>query len=63
MPIAPISIHKSSGQMSEADSMSGVELPGVTPVFPNGVRVHFGCGSEGVPMEVLLQSMTGHVLS
>lgn len=57
MPIAPISICKSSGAISEALSMSGVELPGVTLAFPNGVRAHFGRGSEAVLVEVLSQSM------
>lgn len=57
MPIVPISIRKSSGAIPEAGSMSGVELPGVTLAFPNGVRVHFGRGSEAVLMEVLSQSM------
>lgn len=62
MPIAPISIRKASGTIPEAAPMSGVELPGVTLAFPNGVRAHFGRGSEGVLMEVLTQSMSGHVL-
>ena len=62
MPIAPISILKTSGPFPEASPMSGVELPGVTLAFPNGVRAHFGRGSEGVLMEVLSQSMSDHVL-
>ena len=62
MPIAPISIHKSERPMAGAVSMAGVELPGVTLAFPNGVRAHFGRGSEAMLMEVLSQSMTGHVL-
>lgn len=62
LPIAPISIRNPSGSMPETVSMSGVELTGVTLAFPNGVRAHFGRGSEGVLMEVLSQSMTGHVL-
>ena len=61
MPIAPISIRKSSGTMPV--SITGVELPGVTLAFPNGVRAHFGKGSETVLMAVLTQSMSGHVLS
>ncbi len=58
MPIAPISIHKSAGPMAGAVSMAGVELPGVTLAFPNGVRAHFGRGSEAMLMEVLSQSMS-----
>lgn len=62
MPIAPISICKHPGSMSESVSIAGVELPGVTLAFPNGVKAHFGRGSEAVLMEVLSQSMSGHVL-
>lgn len=58
MPIAPISIHKPTMALAESESMAGVELPGVTLAFPNGVRAHFGRGSEAVLMEVLTQSMS-----
>ncbi|WP_289684983.1 MULTISPECIES: hypothetical protein [Muribaculaceae] len=57
MPIAPISIRKDSFPSSHGHALSEVELPGVTLAFPNGVRAHFGRGSEGVLMEVLTQSM------
>ena len=44
LPIAPISIrHRERMTTGEyADSMSAVDLPGVTLAFPNGVRAHFG---------------------
>lgn len=61
MEIAPIVV-KSSLNSNIAPSMDMVELPGVTLAMPNGVRAHFGRGSEGVLMEVLRQSMNGHVL-
>lgn len=57
MPIAPISIRKEHVETSRNVSMSEVELPGVTLAFPNGVRAHFGRGSENVLMEVLTKSM------
>ena len=41
--------------------MGNVELPGVTLAFTDGVRAHFGRGSEGMLMEVLTKSMS-HVL-
>lgn len=63
MPIAPISICRHTEPLPEAVSMTGVDLPGVTLAFPNGVKAHFGRGSEAVLMEVLSQSMSGHVLS
>lgn len=58
MPIAPISIHKPAGPLAEPASMAGAELPGVMLAFPNGVKAHFGRGSEAVLMEVLTQSMS-----
>lgn len=62
LPIAPISIRHHEHLTDKGNEMSGVELPGVTLAFPNGVKAHFGRGSEAVLMEVLSQSMTGHVL-
>ena len=62
LPIAPIELHEQGASYSSGDiSMSEVELPGVTLAFPNGVRAHFGRGSEGMLMELLTKSMR-HVL-
>lgn len=62
LPIAPISLHESRDRYATEDvPVMGVELPGVTLAFPNGVRAHFGRGSEGMLMEALTKSM-GHVL-
>lgn len=63
LPIAPISIRHQEHKTDTGDVMAGVELPGVTLAFPNGVKAHFGRGSEAVLMEVLSQSMSGDVLS
>ena len=60
-PIAPISILSESHSTSASGTVTGVGVPGVMVAFPNGVRAHFGQGSEGVLMEVLTKSM-GHVL-
>lgn len=57
LPMAPISIRSNESEPAVA-SMTGVELPGVTLAFPNGVRAHFGRGSERVLMEVLSQSLS-----
>ena len=48
--------------MADDPFLSAVGIPGVTLAFPNGVRAHFGRGSESVLMEDLTQSMCGHVL-
>ncbi len=62
LPIAPIELHEHRDPYATGDiSMGNVELPGVTLAFPNGVRAHFGRGSEGMLMEVLTKSMS-HVL-
>ena len=62
LPIAPIELREHRESYASTNvSMSDVELPGVTLAFPNGVRAHFGRGSEGMLMEVLTKSMS-HVL-
>ena len=62
LPIAPIALRESQDTYMSGDvSLSNVELPGVTLAFPNGVRAHFGRGSENVLMDVLTKSMS-HVL-
>ena len=61
LPIAPISIRSESSEIPGSGPIAGVGVPGVMVAFPNGVRAHFGQGSEGVLMEVLTKSM-GHVL-
>ena len=60
--MAPISIRSESRPVADDPSLSGVGVSGVILAFPNGVRAHFGHGSESVLMEVLTQSMSGHVL-
>lgn len=60
LPVAPISISESPAEHSDAIRMGGVAIPGVTLAFPNGLRAHFGNGSEKILMEVLSKSM-GHV--
>ena len=62
LPIAPIELQNHQDPYATGGiSMGNVELPGVTLAFPNGVRAHFGRGSEGMLMEVLTKSMS-HVL-
>lgn len=62
LPIAPIALREPHDTYVSGDVfMSNVELPGVTLAFPNGVRAHFGRGSENILMDVLTKSMS-HVL-
>ena len=55
-PMAPITIRERSRDTSE-NMLSGPGLPGVTLAFPNGLKAHFGRGSETVLMEVLNRSL------
>ena len=41
---------------------SGSVPTGATLLFPNGLRAHFGSGTESVLMELLTKSLTDHVL-
>lgn len=61
LPIAPITLHHGQGTSAEIPTLGSVGVPGVTLAFPNGVRAHFGQGSEGILMDVLTKSMS-HVL-
>ena len=41
---------------------TGVVPSGATLLFPNGLRAHFGSGTEGMLMELLNKSLDSHVL-
>ena len=61
--MAPITIREPQGD-NAGNALAGIGLPGVTLAFPNGLKAHFGQGSERVLMEVLNRSLDrGHVLS
>ena len=55
-PMAPITI-RDGGRYGSAATLSGMGLPGVTLAFPNGLKAHFGEGSEMMLMEVLNRSL------
>ena len=55
-PMAPITIREAQRDTS-GNMLSGLGMPGVTLAFPNGLRAHFGQGSERVMMEVLSRSL------
>ena len=56
--LAPINIKRPTAELSlDEQAPYGVAL-----LFPNGLRAHFGSGSEKLLMEVLNQSLQeGHV--
>lgn len=55
--LAPISFRSPSSVSFTGDVPSGAML-----LFPNGLRVHFGAGSEDVLRELLTKSLVSHVL-
>ena len=55
--LAPISF------IQHTDPVFNGSVPsGATLLFPNGLRAHFGSGTESVLMELLTKSLTDHVL-
>lgn len=68
LPLAPIKLR--SGGASTSDAYANTKEPynapelsaGVMVAFPNGVRAHFGRGSEDLLMQVINQSLASHVL-
>ena len=55
--LAPISFTQ------HADPAFSSSVPsGATLLFPNGLRAHFGSGTEGMLMELLNKSLVSHVL-
>ena len=57
--LAPISFR----QPASSSSSFSVEVPaGATLLFPNGLRAHFGSGTEDVLRELLDKSLMSHVL-
>ena len=60
--LAPIMFMKARTRES-ASAASANDMPsGSTLLFPNGLRAHFGTGTEGILMEILKKSLSGHVL-
>lgn len=53
--LAPISFKQAATESSLEEQVPH----GVALLFPNGLRAHFGSGSEGILMEVLTQSLRG----
>ena len=55
--LAPISFTQPSDPV-----FTGALPSGATLLFPNGLRAHFGSGTEGVLLELLNKSLSSHVL-
>ena len=60
--LAPISFMKQEHPSTDTLPF-GRDLPcGATLLFPNGLRAHFGTGTESMLMELLEKSLVSHVL-
>ena len=55
--LAPISFTQSADPVFTGSMPSGATL-----LFPNGLRAHFGSGTESVLLELLNKSLSAHVL-
>ena len=55
--LVPISFTQASDPV-----FTGAVPSGATLLFPNGLRAHFGSGTEGVLLELLNKSLVSHVL-
>ncbi len=53
--LAPISFKQSAAEFSREERVP----QGVAVLFPNGLRAHFGNGSEEILMELFTQSLRG----
>ena len=58
--LAPISIRHEG--FASSPSISGDVPSGVSLLFPNGLRAHFGSGTEEVLLELFNKSLSSHVL-
>ena len=60
--LAPISFRASAYQTVDTLPFSKDLPTGATLLFPNGLRAHFGTGTESMLMELLEKSLVSHVL-
>lgn len=60
--LAPISFKESGSASFDSPSFSKEVPSGATLLFPNGLRAHFGPGTEAMLMDLLEKSLSGHVL-
>ena len=60
--LAPISIMNPPAAQSPTLPPASVMPDGATLLFPNGLRAHFGSGTEQILIDVLNKSLSSHVL-
>ena len=60
--LAPITFRKQQEEALTITTFSENMPSGATLLFPNGLRAHFGSGTESVLMDLLNKSLTANVL-
>ena len=60
--LVPISFMSEGNHATETLSFPKDMPAGATLLFPNGLRAHFGSGTESMLMELLEKSLVSHVL-
>ena len=60
--LAPIMFMKARTRESASAASANVMPSGTSLLFPNGLRVHFGPGANDILVEILMKSLSGHVL-
>ena len=60
--LAPIMFLKAKAKDSASSAFANDVLSGTTLLFPNGLRAHFGTGTDDILMEILNKSLSNHVL-
>ena len=60
--LAPIMFMKARTRESASAASANVMPSGTSLPFPNGLRAHFGPGANDILVEILVKSLSGHVL-
>ena len=60
--LAPIVLMKARSRESASAASANVMPSGTSLLFPNGLRAHFGPGANDILVEILMKSLSGHVL-
>ena len=60
--LAPILFMKAKAKEPASPAFANDMPSGTTLLFPNGLRAHFGAGTDDILMEILKKSLPVHVL-
>ena len=60
--LAPIMFMKAKAKEPASPAFANDMPSGTTLLFPNGLRAHFGAGTDDILLEILKKSLSNHVL-